>query len=223
MTAGDFATLIGPRRMMMFLCVLGVFAALIAFYYAYLLPQIDKMETDYYKVRQDISAIEDVIGGHRTAFEAFSDRRTPYDEIVKDGFLKPQRRLELAQTFADLQENLGLLNLRYDILPAQMEESEQAQEINHRLMRTDMTIEVDAFLDQDIVNFVKALKDKLPGHVRISSLSLTRRGPLDQQALEQISEGNKPLLVQAEMRARWHSLVANEDLPDADGQEAGLE
>lgn len=207
MTGGSLLNVLGTKRVMIFLTVLGVLISLALFNYAYLLPQTKKMEKEYYASRQDISQIEDVISGHKSAFDAFSDRRTEFDRIVEKGFFKPQRRLETAQIFADLQEKSGVLNIRYDILPGEIEDFEQAQEIDHRMMKSAMNIEVDAFLDEDIIAFVKGLEENLPGHVKIVSLNLQRRGVLDEQALEQISEGNKPLLVQADINAEWRNLV----------------
>lgn len=207
MKGSDLLDILGPKRVLLCLGVASVLACLLLFNYAYLLPHTEEMEDQYYAARRDISAVEDVISGHKSAFEAFSDQRREFDKVVDKGFFKSQRRLELAQIFADLQEETGLLNVRYDVLPGEIEDHDKAAEIEHRMMKSAMSIEVDAFMDADIVAFVKGLKENLPGHVKVVSLSLRRRGNLDQQALEQISEGNKPLLVQAELKAEWRNLV----------------
>ena len=217
----DLMAILGPKRVLLFFLVFGGLLSLALFNYAYLIPQTQKMEKQYYSARRDISAVEDVISGHKTAFEAFSDRRSDFDKIVEKGFFQPQRRLELAKIFTDLQDKSGVLNVRYDVLPGEIEDFQKAQDIEHRMMKSEMKIEVDAFMDEDVIAFIKGLENDLPGHVKITSLSLRRRGQLDQTALEQISEGNKPLLVQAEIGAEWRNLVpldSPELMPEEEGQ-----
>ena len=220
MNIGRLVFILGHRRVMILAATFAALCILALFYYLYLLPQITKMEDEFLEVRRNISAIEDVITGHRSAFEAFSDQRAAYEEIREKGFFDPHNRLELANLFPRLQHQSGALDVRYDIAPATQEEFEKAGQIARRMVKTDISIEVDAFMDQNIMALIKALKSKVSGHIKIRSMTLQRLGTLDEETLADISDGEKPVLVRGIIRAEWRSLVpVEQEAPQDDSED----
>lgn len=72
------------------------------------------------------------------------------------------------------------------------------------VVRQDTRLSVSAISDLHVYGFVQALSQELPGIIRFTKFKVTRKGPIDENMLQQLALGKAVYTVDAEMTFDWY-------------------
>lgn len=75
------------------------------------------------------------------------------------------------------------------------------------MVRQDTKLSFSAISDLQVYGFVQALSRELPGIVRFTKFSVTRKNPLDEAAFQQLALGKPVYTVEAEMTFDWYGFI----------------
>ncbi len=81
-------------------------------------------------------------------------------------------------------------------------------------IRPEMKLDFQAISDMHVFSFIKDFMKQSPGVVRIDSISLKRKGNMDNAALSQLNAGQTIFLVDASIKFSWIGIAPKEGKPD---------
>jgi hypothetical protein len=158
-----------------------------------MLWQVDKIDARITGLAKDLNVIR-TQGRH-------------YDEIRESGFVGEQSRLRAAQLLEELGPKYGLTTLRYDFMPQVTELATGEEGTEFRLIRTDISLDIEAMTDTQLLGFVAEFSERLSGQVQVRFLEVERALDVTSEVLEQIAAGERPALFQAQVRLTWNNVT----------------
>lgn len=173
----------------------------------YLTPQSNKLEKELSINEAAASELDNKIVSLSTNHARFQDQKVSFDLIEQTGFFNKQDRLEVRRLITELKERSKLTSVRFQMSAANVQANERAQEIDHKLLRTEVSYDLAAIEDTDIYNFLFMINHGFPGIVDINSLVIDRSEKLTQQTLREIGSGKLVPLVNAKLKTVWWTLV----------------
>lgn len=173
----------------------------------YLTPQSNKLEKELSINEAAASKLDNKIVSLSTNHARFQDQKVSFDLIEQTGFFNKQDRLEVRRLITELKERSKLTSVRFQMSAANVQANERAQEIDHKLLRTEVSYDLAAIEDTDIYNFLFMINHGFPGIVDINSLVIDRSEKLTQQTLREIGSGKLVPLVNAKLKTVWWTLV----------------
>ena len=84
-------------------------------------------------------------------------------------------------------------------------------------MRPEMKIEFQAISDMHVFSFLKDFIKQAPGVVRIDSISLKRKGDMNNAVISQLTAGQAVFMVDASIKFSWIGITPKEAKPDTKG------
>ena len=139
-----------------------------------------------------------------------AEDRAAFELLRQAALFEDQSRLRAARLFDALRELHRLSALEYQILPVRRTALARPGEKGVELFTSTISLDMRAVLEGDILNFVQAAIDDLPGKVIIDSLELTRLAVPDGQALRRIRTTGRTELVRGQASLSWHTLDIEE-------------
>jgi hypothetical protein len=148
--------------------------------------------------QQRADAIEDqaYIREHQTTFET----------LLEEGLLAPQDRLEAARLLEQLGRRYRLNDVRYSFSPQRAAPLGPGRLAQTTLLTTEVTIEMSAVLDLDLLRFARAVRAHLPGDVQVTGFGLERRGDPGPDLLARLRAGQRVDLVTGHLELEWRAL-----------------
>lgn len=83
------------------------------------------------------------------------------------------------------------------------------------IVRQDAKLRFMAISDLQVYAFMRSLSHELPGIVRFTKFKLTRKAPFDNTVLTQITSGQAPQMVEAEIAFDWFAFKPEKEEKDA--------
>lgn len=98
-----------------------------------------------------------------------------YREYTAQGIIGEERRLTWVEALREVANRLGMPSMRYEI-GTQVEHDPEVplQTGRHRLLRTEMTLEMDLFHEGDLVRVLQAVEAGADGLYSVDACELTR-------------------------------------------------
>jgi len=155
--------------------------------------QIDKIDTHIADLAGDVNVV------------LSQDRR--YKNIQQRGFVGEQSRLRAAQLLEELGPKYQLTALHYDFMPPAIDAITGGEGTRFRLVRTDLSLEIEAMTDTQLLGFVAEFTERLSGLIQIQSLRIERLEDLSPDVVEQIAAGERPALFQADVLLSWNNVT----------------
>jgi len=199
------------------LAVSGAAVALALPVMVYLYLMQDSIESDYDKVKSDISSIE---SGYKKArnnmqnasgvFEEYEN--LPADRLPltsSDAMEVTSRIREARLPLQELKERYRLSNLDMSLTaPAELAGEMKKDKISGASSK--VTLKFSALTDELALSFIDALIAEFPGYVRIDFLSMKRNGgEINDAMLSKVRAGTMPSIIDVTLVFYWIKLKDN--------------
>lgn len=204
--------LIGIKRLIIIGILLGFNAVLGAGVYLYLVPENEKMSKQLSSLTSKINTTRNDTTELETNYKLIQEEKFDYENLLKAGFFDSQDRLAFRRRMSEVQRYSKVLRASFDITPANVEENKGAEDADHVILRSVVSVNIDAMDDIDLYNFIFWLENGFPGHSTITKLSMKRELDVDENSLRQIGSGRELVLVSGSLDYEWRTMVPKNDV-----------
>lgn len=144
--------------------------------------------------------------------------RSAYDTLIDDGLLAPQDRLAAAYLLNRLRREHRLNEIHYSFDPQRSEPLTVGGRSDLVVAVTNVTIDIAAISDIDLLGFVKAIMAHFPGDVRVAGLRVERRRAVDQHLIARLRRGDPVHVVEGQLEFHWRTLQRRERAANREGE-----
>ena len=202
--------LIGAKRLMMIVVLAGLCSVLGAGAYLYLIPQGEKLEKELRTIKSDISFKRSEADRFRQEMAEIQNEKNTFESLETLGFLGEQSRLDARKRIEAIQSYSRVLSATYNIEPGSVENADTATAADRVVLKSKVTIDIEALDDADVYSFVYLLENAFIGYVAVTSMELERVLDLNEVTLRQIGSGIPTVLVKAKIEMDWKTLMSRE-------------
>ncbi len=212
---------LGAKRILTLLALIAINGLLAAAVYLYLIPQKIKMEREMSSLGGQISTVQSDINRMQIEFDQLAVQQTQFDKLKERGFFSAQGRREAEKLFQKIQQEAGVVSAVASVQPGSIEDNEEAQKAEHKILVSPVKIQIAAVDDVDVFRYLYLVERFFPGHVTIDKIVLERKSSINNTVLRAIATGAKPQLVTADIEARWRTMIPQKDVIGAPLQQEG--
>ncbi len=195
---------IGQVRLPVVLAALNV--ALLAVFFSYLEPLSSDLEFRRNNLHNSSVRVRASMDVAAMELEKLAQSGDAYAKLLEQGFLDPQDRLEASKLLDRLRKVYGLTSISYEIAPERTFDDPLVRNSGFTVTSTTITIKMGGLLDTDLIEFVRAVVDELPGQVRLVTLVLERLPTPTDESLAILRDGRSVDLVTGEAVIEWRTL-----------------
>ncbi len=156
-------------------------------------------------VKRDLKKATERLENSGASMELYENLKKGRDEMS----LVISRRT-ITQVLGTLKNNYRLTSLSLQMDPEEPFENEELQAAKLDVVRSNVVLELGGMSDQHIYSFIKEMRNKLPGFIKVKRLELKREKGFDIETLQQISNGAAPQMVSGKLAFEWYG-YPNED------------
>lgn len=164
-------------------------------------------ERELASLRSQIANLEAETERIRFEIENYNLQKDQYERLVKLGFFTDQNRLLARERFNIMREISDVLTARYSLRSAELENPADFESVNHKIVRSPISIDIEAIDDTDVFRFVYLLNYSFPGHLSIKDIVITRERDVDPDVLKSIGTGTPEVMVRASMNVDWRTMA----------------
>lgn len=206
--------LIGTKRLIILISLLAVNAALGSILYFYVMPENEKTSRQLSALKSQVNQTRNDTYELENNYKLIQEQKFDYENLVKAGFFQAQDRLAFRRRMGEIQRYSNVLRASFDIPPANIEENEGAEKADHVVLRSRVSVDIDALDDIDLYNFIFWIENGFPGHTGITRLSMKREQDIDDKTLRQIGSGSEVILVSGSIEYDWRTMVPKNQVTD---------
>lgn len=104
------------------------------------------------------------------------------------------------------QYNIQELNID---LATPVDREEPYKNASATVTTSKVVLKFGSVTDENILSFIGAMFENIPGYIKVDSFKMTRQNPLTEATLEDIRKGLRPSLVTGELTFQWSDLKVN--------------
>lgn len=198
---------IGAKRVVILGVLVVLNAATAALTYLYMVPEADASEKRLRTLRGENQATSADIERMQIEFEQLDQQQDKFDALKADGFFKAQVRSVAKKLFKDIQDESRVVSAVASVRPGSIEENEEAKKSNYKVLVSPVDIQIQAFDDGDVFNYLYILEQKFPGHLAIDKISMQRATDISGPVLRAIATGANPVLINANVKFSWRTMI----------------
>ncbi len=198
---------IGTKRIIILLALIGLNAALAAAIYLYVIPESSRTAKKVRTLRSQNQAKQADINRMQIDFEMLGKQRDAFDELNRRGFFKSQVRSVAKKIFKDIQDEAKVVSAVVLIKPGVIEDNEEAKKSNYKVLSSPVKITISSYDDSDIYRYLYIMENKFPGHLSINNMTIKRVSDVSGPALRAIATGGNPVLVTANVDLSWRTMI----------------
>lgn len=208
--------LIGIKRALILAILLAANLAIAGIFFFGILPMRAKASAELTRVQNDISSLQGKINNVKKELADFKRNLPKYENLKSVGFFSAQDRFQLERDLNKVQEKSGLQGFSYTVSEVQTLENADAKKSKSRIIKSEIKIEKPfALVDRQFYDFVYAMMQDFPSHVRLQSFSLSRKGELDNETLAKIRSQEIRSMMDANAVFEWMTIVPEEAPADS--------
>ena len=212
---------LGTKRILTIVALLLLNALMASLLYLYVIPDKAKKERELRGLRGKISTVQSDIGRMQIEFDQLTLQQAQFDKLRKRGFFGSQGRREAEKVFRRIQQESGVISAVANVQPGFIEDNEEAQKAEHKILVSPVSIKIDALDDVDVFRYLYLVERFFPGHMTIDKITLERKADITGTVLRSIASGTNPQLVSAEITAEWRTMIPEKDIINAPVQQPG--
>ncbi len=209
--------ILGFRRVIILLALAALNGLLAAGYYLYMAPEQIKLERNLKSVRGLASSVQSDIAKLEVEFSQLEDQQAKFEDLRSDGFFEDQDRYELENALQMTQAESNVLLAKATVSAGEILEDENAQKSEHKILSSEITIDIEATNDLDIYKYLFLLEKNVPGHISIEEFNIVRDGDISGTVLRSIASGEEPTLVTAKVRFFWKTMIPQSLVDEREG------
>lgn len=179
--------------------------------FLYVQPEKVTKERELQSLNAQVSALRSDVGNLELEFDQLEEQRQEFEALRESGFFDTQGRRQAEIILSEVQTRSGVIKAIASIASGSFEENALAQKAGHKILKSEVTIKVEALTDLDVFNYIEIMAESLPGHVSVESLDLERNADISQTVLRSIASGGNPPLVKANIRMVWRTMIPEDD------------
>lgn len=199
--------LIGFKRLIIIAILLSLNVVLGAAVYGYLVPENKKKDSELSALKSKISQIRSDTFQLEDNYKLIQEQKFDYENLVQAGYFNTQDRLAFRRRMTDIQRYTQVLRASFDIAPAGIEANEKIKAAEHVILKSPVSVDIEALDDVDFYNFLFWLENGFPGHSQITSLNIKREEDVDDQTLRAIGSGTDLTMITGSVKFDWRTFV----------------
>lgn len=204
---------LGIKRIAVLLILAGFLGGTAAAYYYYLEPQQVQLDRKVSSAKRQANKLQKDLDRITVQMSTIEEQKEKFEDLEAQGFLSDQNRRETQQILEQVLADSPVVNAVVSVERPSFLPDEVAQRAGHSVMTSPISIQIDAMDDRDIYGYINLIQTRLPGHLSLDSLLITREGEITGAVLRDVAGGGKPVLARAQVDMTWRTLV-----PDEQGQ-----
>jgi hypothetical protein len=204
--------IIGTRRLLILVSLFALNLALGALVYLFLIPQKLNKERELKGVQSSISTLQTDIDRMQIEFEQLEAQQERFVALKKKGFFSNQRRRDAEIVFESIQRKAGVVSAVASVLAGSIENNEEAQKADYKVLVSPVKIRIEAIDDVDIYKYIYLLSTYFPGHMTVDKIDLQRNANVSGTVLRSIAGGVNPALVQADVELMWRTMIPKDQV-----------
>lgn len=205
-------SVIGLKRLTILLLFLTVNVVLGAAIHLYVLPELNDSESNERRVRSQVNRVRSDIDRLQLEFEQLDQQQDRFNALKEKGFFSIQTRSDAKALFSRLQNRSKVVSAVVSVKPGVVIDDQEAQKARHKVLASAITIDIEAFDDVDVYRYIDLLNKEFPGHITIDHLEMKRTRDVNAAVLRAISSGANPVMVKANLKLSWRTMVSEDDL-----------
>lgn len=180
--------------------------ALLALWLGYLGPLAEDLEKQRTAFQIKAASLGSPLAKYTSELDQIERWLEGYEELQGRRFFQPQDRLDAARLFDELRRTYGLTGVSYALEPERMRADPRARKSGWGIISTRMKVGMRGLLDTDLFAFARAVVDRIPGQVKLESLSLTRLAKPTRKSIAALRDGQPVDLVSGGAVFEWRTL-----------------
>jgi hypothetical protein len=204
--------ILGVKRIVILLVLVVLNVGFAVGVYAYLSPQKMQKQRDLNGLRGQIGTLQGDIDRLQVEFDQLEVQQAKFDMLNEHGFFGTQGRRQAEKTLESIQKQAGVISAVASIKAGAVEDNEEAQKADHKVLKSEITIRVEALDDTDVFRYLYLLEKFFPGHVAVTELLLERKADVSGTVLRGIASGANPPLVQADIQLIWRTMIPQSEI-----------
>ena len=212
---------LGAKRILTIVALIALNVLMGTTVYFYLMPEKIKKNRELSSLRGQIGTVQNDIGRMQIEFDQLAVQQAQFEKLQKRGFFGTQGRRDAEKVFQRIQQEAGVVSAVASIQPGKIEDSEEAQKAEHKILVSPVTIKLSAVDDVDVYKYLYLIERFFPGHISFQKIMLERKANINNTVLRAIATGGKPQLVTADIQAEWRTMIPQKDVIGAPVQQEG--
>ena len=208
---------IGAKRLIIFLVLLLINISFAAGVYLYIYPAEKKAEKKVKTLRGQISTLQSDIDRMQIEFDQLDQQQAAFDALKDDGFFSIQLRSVAKEKLKDIQEQSKVISAVANVYAGKVEDNQEAAKAKYKILSSPIEIELKAFDDADIYNYIYMITNSFPGHLSVDSIVIDRILDVNATVLRSIATGTNPELLEAKIYMSWRTMIPEDQVIDEKG------
>ncbi len=202
---------LGTKRILILLVLIGVNAAFAAITFLYLIPEKASKDIELRGEQAKVSAKSSDIQQLTVEIQILKEQQGDYEELVERGFFSNQNRSDARGLLERVRDRSGVLKATISGGELSKEENELAQKAGYVLLASTVDIELDALHDRQVYAYINMLKSSLPGYLSVEKIIINREMELNGAVLRLVSSNQEPKIITANIALTWRTMVTEEE------------
>ncbi|HYD19189.1 MAG TPA: hypothetical protein VEF76_11985 [Patescibacteria group bacterium] len=200
--------LIGIKRVILLSILAGLNAVIAAAYFLWISPMLTDSQNALTAVTSDISSLQTKIQNTKTELAQYKENLPAFELLKAKGFTSSQDRFQMSRDLDGVRQQAQLSGFSFNIADLQLVESAAATAAKLKVLNSRINVDqVASLLDVNFYDFVDRMMHNFPAHVRLRSLEVKRKEPLNNYAFTRISHGEPVNLLLANASFDWITVV----------------
>ncbi len=199
--------IIGVRRLILLVALLAFNGVLASAIYIYLVPEKQQIERKLNSENRKVSSLQQDIKRMEIEFEQLDQQQGRFDTIKEEGFFDTQDRASAKEMFSLIQKESQVISAFVSVRPGNVVEDKEASKARHKILVSEMSVEIKAFDDNDIYHYVDLVQKVFPGIVTLQRIEIRRSRDISAALLRAIASGANPDLVTAKVEFLWRTMI----------------
>lgn len=202
---------IGKKRFVFIILLLLVNAALVAALFGFVVRSTSFYERKVSQARQESARLTAQAQDVEGEYKKFLEYQTQYESLKTNGFFIEQDRFIAKKVLDRFQQMSGLVGVSYKIGVAERVEDSKSAKIGKKLMKSEISADINAYTDKEIYRFVELIQAAFPGGAQVKSLTVEPDSDVTPENLKSVGAGRPIGFVKATLVFDWLVLLDDED------------
>lgn len=205
-------SVLGLQRLTFLGLLIAINALMAGFYYLIMAPDLtankrllnaqlssnQQKESEILEIKNQITTVE--------------SQKIEFEALENIGFFSLQNRSAAQDIFTSVKDQSGVINAIVNVGAPQAERDALADVAKHRIMVSEIEIEIGAFDDLTVFEYVRLLKENIPGHLKLNTMEIERAAEINSDTLQAVLQNNEIIFVKAKLGLSWRTLLPNNQI-----------
>ncbi|MCE9508669.1 MAG: hypothetical protein K8R48_10230 [Alphaproteobacteria bacterium] len=214
--------LIGLKRVIAICILLGINFGVFSVYLTALAPMLEDAQRQLRAVDGQISDLRSKITTAKQETAFVKENLPKYQELQDRGLFLEQDRFMIDRLLQDMRSKAGIANFSFAVGDLTAMANADAESIGYTLSSSRISVDkIISPLDNNIYAFLQDIRGAFPEYTRLQKFSIQRTAKVNEQLLNDLSDGKQVSAVGANIVFDWMTLVPNAAGQSQDAAGAG--